>query len=52
MKVNHNYAQLEESYLFQTVNHKVAEYAKAHPERQIIRLGIGDVTQSRWAPQR
>lgn len=45
MKVNHNYAQLEESYLFQTVNHKVAEYAKAHPERQIIRLGIGDVTQ-------
>ena len=45
MKVNHNYAQLEESYLFQTVNHKVAEYVKAHPERQIIRLGIGDVTQ-------
>ena len=44
MKVNKNYLKLEESYLFSTVNRKVREYQAAHPEKDIIRLGIGDVT--------
>ena len=44
MKVNKNYLQLNESYLFSTVNRKVREYQAAHPEKEIIRLGIGDVT--------
>ena len=42
--VNENYAVLQDSYLFSQVAHKVADYAAAHPETKIIRLGIGDVT--------
>ncbi len=44
MKVNANYANLTESYLFSTINHKVQTYQKEHPDAEIIRLGIGDVT--------
>ena len=44
MKVNKHYAQLEESYLFSNIAHKVADYQAAHPDADIIRLGIGDVT--------
>lgn len=44
MKVNQNYSRLEESYLFSTINTKVAAYQKGHPKQKIIRLGIGDVT--------
>ena len=45
MKMNHHYDELEASYLFAGINRKVREYAAAHPEQEIIRLGIGDVTQ-------
>ena len=45
MQLNPHYAELNESYLFSTIAHKVADYQKAHPEADIIRLGIGDVTQ-------
>ena len=44
MKVNKHYQELEESYLFSTIAHKVADYQAAHPDADIIRLGIGDVT--------
>ena len=44
MRVNKNYLKLEESYLFSTVNRKVREYQALNPEKDIIRLGIGDVT--------
>ncbi|MDO4343838.1 MAG: LL-diaminopimelate aminotransferase [Eubacteriales bacterium] len=44
-KVNDNYLKLPGSYLFSTIGKKVAAYSQAHPERKIIRLGIGDVTQ-------
>ena len=44
MRVNKNYLKLEESYLFSTVNRKVREYQAQNPEKDIIRLGIGDVT--------
>ncbi len=44
-KVNENYLKLPGSYLFSTIARKVAEYQTAHPDRQVIRLGIGDVTQ-------
>ena len=44
MKVNKHYPELEESYLFSTIAHKVADYQAAHPDADIIRLGIGDVT--------
>ena len=44
MQLNPHYAALNESYLFSTIAHKVADYQKAHPEADVIRLGIGDVT--------
>lgn len=44
MKINPNYQNLETSYLFSTIAHKVSAYQTAHPEAPIIRLGIGDVT--------
>ena len=44
-KVNDNYLKLPGSYLFSTIGKKVAAYTAANPEKSIIRLGIGDVTQ-------
>ena len=44
MRLNKHYSELNESYLFSTIAHKVAEYQTAHPEKDVIRLGIGDVT--------
>ena len=44
VKLNENYLNLKESYLFAEINHRVKDYAAAHPEQKIIRLGIGDVT--------
>lgn len=43
--VNENYLKLQGSYLFSTIAKKVAAYAEMHPDKQLIRLGIGDVTQ-------
>ena len=45
MKMNHHYGELKASYLFVDIAHKVAAYQEAHPEKEIIRMGIGDVTQ-------
>lgn len=44
-QVNTNYLKLPGSYLFSTIAKKIAAYQEAHPEKEIIRLGIGDVTQ-------
>ena len=43
--INRNYLKLPGSYLFSTIARKVEEYRKANPEADIIRMGIGDVTQ-------
>lgn len=43
-KLNENYQNLKESYLFSEIAHRVAAYSLAHPDQRIIRLGIGDVT--------
>lgn len=43
--INKNYQNLKKSYLFITINKKVKEYQEQHPDRNIIRMGIGDVTQ-------
>ena len=45
VKVNENYLKLPGSYLFSTIGKKVNAYAAANPDKKIIRLGIGDVTQ-------
>ena len=44
IRVNENYLKLQGSYLFSTIAKKVAAYAEMHPDKQLIRLGIGDVT--------
>lgn len=43
-KLNENYQNLKESYLFAEIAHRVAAYTEAHPDQNVIRLGIGDVT--------
>ena len=45
MKINENYLNLKDSYLFATVGRKTAAYKAAHPDKEIIRLSIGDVTR-------
>ena len=44
-KVNENYLKLPGSYLFSNIGKKVAAYKEANPDKSIISLGIGDVTQ-------
>ncbi len=44
-KLNDNYLKLPGSYLFSTIGKKVKAYSDEHPDKKIIRLGIGDVTQ-------
>ncbi len=44
-QLNENYQKLPGSYLFSTIAKKVAAFTEAHPDKQVIRLGIGDVTQ-------
>ena len=42
--VNGNYAKLKDSYLFSDIAARVAAFTKAHPEKKLIKMGIGDVT--------
>ena len=44
MKINGHYLELKESYLFSDIAKRVAAFAAAHPDREILRMGIGDVT--------
>ena len=44
-QVNENYLKLPGSYLFSTIGKKVAAYKEANPTKEVISLGIGDVTQ-------
>jgi LL-diaminopimelate aminotransferase len=43
-KLNENYLNLKESYLFSEIAYRVDKYISIHPDTKIIRLGIGDVT--------
>ena len=44
MKINTHFLNLEKSYLFSNIADKVKTYKRANPEKEMIRLGIGDVT--------
>ncbi len=44
-QINENYLKLPGSYLFSTIGKKVAAYKGANPDKEVISLGIGDVTQ-------
>ena len=45
IKINENFLELQDNYLFATIAKKVAEYSKENPDKKIIKLGIGDVTR-------
>lgn len=45
IKINENFLNLQESYLFSTVAKKVSEFSLKNPDKKIIKLGIGDVTR-------
>lgn len=44
LKVNADYLNLSSNYLFSDIAKKVKQYSEANPDKEIIRLGIGDVT--------
>ncbi len=45
IRINENYLKLKASYLFSDIAKRVGAYTAAHPDKPVIRLGIGDVTE-------
>ena len=45
IKINENYLKLQASYLFAEIKSRTAAFQVAHPDRELIKLGIGDVTR-------
>jgi LL-diaminopimelate aminotransferase len=45
IKINENYLKLQASYLFAEIKNRTAAFQEAHPDREVIKLGIGDVTR-------
>ena len=45
MKVNHHALELEQNYLFSEVAKRIRSFQETHPGREVLRLGIGDVTR-------
>lgn len=45
IRINEHYQKLQNSYLFAEINQRIQNFQQQHPERELIRLGIGDVTQ-------
>ena len=44
IKINKNFLNVSENYLFSEINKRIKEYKEINPKADIIRLGIGDVT--------
>ncbi len=44
MQFNSNFNDIAENYLFAEVAKRAAEYSKNHPDKKVLKLGIGDVT--------
>jgi LL-diaminopimelate aminotransferase len=45
LKINNNFAKLPANYLFVEIANRVKRYQDSHPDAEIIKLGIGDVTR-------
>ena len=45
IRINENYRKLQSSYLFSEIAKRVAAFQEANPDREVIKLGIGDVTR-------
>jgi len=46
IKINEHYLKLQASYLFSNIAKKVGQFQDSNPDKEIIRLGIGDVTRA------
>ena len=44
IKINENYKKLQASYLFSDIAKRVAAFQKENPDKEVIKMGIGDVT--------
>lgn len=44
--INEHYLKLQASYLFSTIASRVTDYQNGHPDKEIIRMGIGDCTRA------
>ncbi len=44
LKPNRNYDDLKESFLFVRIADRINDYCERHPDKQVLRLGVGDVT--------
>ena len=44
LKINTNYQNLKQSYLFRNIASKVSAYQAEHPDKKLYRMGIGDVS--------
>jgi LL-diaminopimelate aminotransferase len=45
VQINENFLKLKAGYLFPEIARRVSEFSKGNPDADIIRLGIGDVTE-------
>ncbi len=45
IRINENYLKLQASYLFSEIRKRTDEFQEANPDKDIIKLGIGDVTR-------
>ena len=45
IRINENYLKLQASYLFSEIRRRTDEFQATHPDKEIIKLGIGDVTR-------
>jgi LL-diaminopimelate aminotransferase len=43
--INENYLKLQAGYLFPEIGRRVKEFTDANPDKKVIKMGIGDVTQ-------
>ena len=43
LKPNTRYKELKDTYLFNTIYRKTNEYLEANPDKQVLRMGVGDV---------
>jgi len=46
IRINEHYLKLQASYLFSDIARRIASFQKNNPEREIVKLGIGDVTRA------
>lgn len=45
MNINDNFLRLQKNYLFTEIVNRTRQYIAAHPQNQLVKLGVGDVTR-------